>query len=185
VNSSTRSIAVLRARLPYTDRRALSQAWFSALGLAERDTPRRARPVVASATPQTLPRTGAALSAPLRRTDSARASVVSPASARSTFRATEPALSHASTVPRKVETEKARAVRYPPVHASFRLEVDGGRVRVVLRREGNVLHVVALCSPKHVAHVRTALARAAAHLRASGETLYGEVRALGGADGAA
>jgi hypothetical protein len=185
VNSSTRSIAVLRARLPYTDRRALSQAWFSALGLAERDTLRRARHVAASAAPHAQLRAGGTSLPPLQRTDSGRASAVSPASARSDLRATEPACSHSSATARKVEAEKAAVVRYPPVHASFRLEVDGGRVRVVLRRAGNVLHVVALCSPKHVSHVRAALARAAAHMRASGETLCGEVRALPDAEGAA
>lgn len=78
----------------------------------------------------------------------------------------------------------AAALRYPPVHAAFRLELDGGRVHVVLRREGSVLHVVALCSERHVERVRRALGLAAEHLRLRGEALAVEVRPFAG-EGAA
>jgi hypothetical protein len=78
-----------------------------------------------------------------------------------------------------------RMLRYPPVHAAFRLELDGGRVHVVVRREGTLLHVVALCSERHVERVRRALGLAAEHLRLRGEGLAADVRAITGAEGAA
>jgi hypothetical protein len=193
VNSSTRSIAVVRAQLPYVDRRALSQAWFSALGLAEPQTRFTARP---GAAPQPARGTSQFRPAPPGARATA-ASVAAPATHPATAVARAPRASDGAAQLdlarlRKTSaaviapgTVEARALRYPPVHASFRLEVDGGRVRVILRRENGVLHVIALCSRKHVALVRRALARAGAHLRERGDALRGEVRALPGPEDAA
>ncbi len=75
--------------------------------------------------------------------------------------------------------------RYPPVHAAFRLELDGGRVHLVVRRDGAELHVVALCGEQHVERVKRALALAAEHLRLRGEALTADVRAIVPSGGAA
>ena len=74
-----------------------------------------------------------------------------------------------------------RRVRYAPVRASFHIGVGGGRVQIVLRRDGAVLHVVAVCSRRHVELVRRALACADLHLRLRGETIRSSVRTLEGA----
>ena len=191
MNSSTRSIAVIRARLPYVDRRALSQAWFSALGLAEREAPRTARRATAALATAPGPQSASSCGVEALRSAFApglaaceSVSVRRPARRPEAF-GPDMATSRAVARGRSGAANAPRELRYPPVHASFRLEVDGGRVRVILRREGAVLHVVALCSPKHVPLVRQALARAAAHLRERGEALRGEVRALATSDGAA
>jgi len=185
---NARTIAVIRARLPYIDRRALSQAWFSALGLHEseqREAVSAAR--VATQGPSGAPVLQAAAplapgvpmvaglrarrpAARLERTDAIAPKVCSEQRGKAAAPAAGPA---------------SRALRYPPVHAAFRLELDGGRVHVVVRREGTLLHVVALCSERHMERVRRALGLAAEHLRLRGEALAAEVRAITGSEGAA
>jgi hypothetical protein len=185
---SARTVGIVRARLPYVDRRALSQAWFSALGLRERELAAAgpnaasgASPNVAGHGPGPLVfarpmRAGVAMARGLRARQNAK--TVPPAADCAAKRA------DASTKRTPPPASARTAVRYPPVHAAFRLELDGGRVHVIVRREGAVLHVVALCSARHVESVRRALGLAAEHLRLRGEALSAEVRAFG-AGGAA
>jgi hypothetical protein len=83
---------------------------------------------------------------------------------------------------RRDATVSVRSLRYPPVRASFHLAVDGGRVQILVRRQGTVLHVIALCSERHVELVRRALVCADLHLRARGERVQSSVRAFDQAD---
>ena len=176
------TIAVIRTRLPYIDRRALSQAWFSALGLPARDA--GAHVAKPEAVPESAPRSAASGAARPVAGDApavlARAArpPSSPGSVRLEEGAGAPALASCRRNAAARRAPMVATLRYPPVHAAFRLELDGGRVHVVVRREGAVLHVVALCSQRHVERVRRALALAAEHLRLRGEGLAAEVRAL-------
>src|ERR1700688_1101944 len=175
------SIVVIRARLPYVDRRALSEAWFSALHLAregEALAPRR----------RDIAPPGSALA--LRRRDIASPGTaasfhpwnsrrlvncfVAPASGLRSAQAPGSATSR-----RLAQAHAAEARRFNDARASFSIALDGGgRVQILLRREGRVLHVIALCSEGHVELVRRALACADLHLRARGEKVCSSVRAL-------
>jgi len=188
------SIAVIRARLPYVDRRALSEAWFSALHLAREGEPlaRRRRDIASPGTALALRRRdiappGSALA--LRRRD-----IASPGTAGSfhpwnsrrlvnCFVAPASGLRSAqapgSATSRRLAQAHADEALRNHARASFSIALDGGgRVQILLRREGRVLHVLALCSTRHVELVRRALACADLHLRARGEKVSSSVRAL-------
>lgn len=191
---NARTLAVIRTRLPYLDRRALSQAWFSALGLREREprvphalargaaqTP--AAPAFARRPVDALLPVG---EAPSRGTQALHARKQGPSCGADDVPGGErAAASGRGKAATRTAAPAAATLRYPPVHAAFRLELDGGRVHVVVRRDGSQLHVVALCSARHVESVRRALGLAAEHLRLRGEVLAAEVRAFGNSEGAA
>jgi len=187
------SIAVIQARLPYVDRRSLSEAWFSALHLARNGSP----------APYGQPRhQNSLLSHPAGATGR---------------RSTAPAAQSSTTnvqrtiVQRGDATERSRSCESPPervmrgrrreavelchgwqseggvetapsrrraICASFAIALEGGRVQILLRREGRVLHVVAVCSERHAELVWRALACADLHLRARGEVVRSQVRAI-------
>jgi hypothetical protein len=192
---NARTLAVVRTRLPYLDRRALSQAWFSALGLRERElravphalargaaqtpaAPAFARRPVDAPVPAGQASLRGDARAPLsRKQHVSRSGEDAPGDERTSALDRGKAARAAAPAP--------ASLRYPPVHAAFRLELDGGRVHVVVRREGAQLHVVALCSARHVESVRRALGLAAEHLRLRGEVLAAEVRPFGNSEGAA
>jgi len=182
----SRTIAVVRTRLPYTDRRSLSQAWFSALHLSEE----------ASAPPASRARQAPAGalavggSRGLQGSDrGANASGSSPALA-------APLRGAPRTLPRGGgEWAPARAVRarapgnasptvarrHAPLRTSLTVGVAGERVALLLRRDGPTLHVVAVCRPAVESAVRLALALAAAQMHEHGDSVRASVRALGGA----
>jgi hypothetical protein len=170
-------IAVIETRLPYTDRRALSEAWFSALHLAH-DESTAAHPWYAAASGTVAPcnahPTGrsAHASAVSGRRDPAR--TIAQAARRSAYagldtparRASDPARTPAST--RAFE----RARSYAPFRTAITLDgANGTRVHLIVRRVGPTLHVIALCPPAVEAIVRKALASADLHFRARGERL--------------
>ena len=171
-----RPIAVVRTRLPYIDRRSLSQAWFSALHLAS-DVPGHAIPARRANDAAFQPRSARA---PLSVAPQRAAAV----SLRAT-RLTEPrgaASAGGSTPPRdaaaatkaRAAFEKARS--YPPFRTSLTVGVEGARIKLLLRRDGPTLHVIALCAAANVDLVRRALACADAHLRRNGESVRACVR---------
>ncbi len=180
--TATRDIGVIRLRLPYTDSRSLSQAWFSALhleseakasGIARRRVKANACGACAAAARE--PRKPPERTAPVPRAQTLatrlRAAALGGAHA-------------ASDVPRErvrvaALAESAAARSYPPVRASFAFGLDGARVAILVRRDGATLHVLALCAPRHVELVRRALACADLHLRARGEAVRSSVRAVG------
>jgi hypothetical protein len=181
------SIAVVRARLPYIDHRSLSEAWFSSLHLA-RDrgsaTAGRARPDVAvfplrvewfARQPVAAGR-GGAMGRP-------RSSECAPVARREGGAHSAGQVCHGWQTAGEVEAgplrRRALARTRPGTRASFSIALaEGGRVQILLRREGRTLHVIALCSARHVELVRRALACADLHLRMSGERVASEVRAL-------
>ena len=176
--STTDKVAVIKARLPYIDRRALSEAWYSALHVAGsgglRVPARRASDAACDERPETLaaealePRGGA-------ETAATRARAGRPAS--QTKAAGE------STALVRARRQSAgslafqRARSYPPFNATLTLGLDGARVQILLRRDGPALRVIALCSERHVELVRRALACADRYLRERGEVVVSDVRA--------
>ncbi len=176
------SIAVLRARLPYVDRRALSEAWFSALQLAGakpamqrgRKAPRQpgAAPVSAA---RHRPERAALVASPVAQR---RADVAQAANPRALLDA--PRLRRAGgavVIPLPV-----RLVRYAPIRCSFSIAAGEGRVQIILRRDGHVLRVVAICSARDADLVRRALACAGMHLRLCGHALESTVHPFEGAE---
>jgi hypothetical protein len=169
-------IAAVRARLPYFDRRALSQAWFSAFHLASDATPpaavKHAFAICEGASGGPLPRNATfqrrtpslvpfAVPRPVRWLEGVGAS-----------RPADPARRG-----ERVATHFEAARRFPPLRASFTIAIEGARVQILLRREGQALHVVALCTRRHLELVRRALACAGFALRAQGEEVRSSLRA--------
>lgn len=144
--------------LPYLDRRALSEAWYASLHIAERgaETAPRAPRVPVAPTP-----------------GAARASAASQAnqSCEPTAVRTVALKSHAQAVlaaaadrnerrrpPLLLATRIAKTFTpaAPPASATFDIEHDGARVRVVMRRDAGSLRLIALCKP----NARETVARA-------------------------
>jgi len=166
----TTGVAVLATHLAHTDRRALSQAWYSALHLAEPMTPSlRARlapgpATAARGTPQNARAAGGeALARNVRTAHGYRAA---PRASQSQRRETSAAPE------RRIPTELARRIerglsrRAPRGGASsFTVAAAGGRVHLIVRSDGASTRVVAVCAPplrerveRALAHVRFALA---------------------------
>lgn len=167
-----RSIAVLRTRLPYTDRRALSQAWFSALHLAQIG-PARGLPARRASDPSfvaPVPRNTLAPSVVQRSGPlAARAAVTKPE--RVAARDATPSGTRDVSAPPKEKAAFEQARSYPPFSTSLTVGVDGARIKLLVRREGSTLHVVALCAPQNADLVRRALACADSYLRRNGESV--------------
>jgi hypothetical protein len=72
----------------------------------------------------------------------------------------------------------AGAVAEKSSHVSFTLTVAGARVALHLRRAGEKLLVIVVCSARHAALVRRALADVADSLRAQGECVDASVRTM-------
>jgi hypothetical protein len=182
--TSASAIAVVRTRMPYVDRRSLSEAWFSAFHPVSSDVARGAEPVRAreSASPastvrQTSPshtRAIAGYPSPIvaRRAANTSGSEVVPIDVKksATLRS-QPVRSYA------VETCSRS---YPPRRTSLTVGLGRERVQLVLRREGAVLHVIAVCRPEVAALVRRALAAADAYVRGSGDSLRASVQTTDG-----
>jgi hypothetical protein len=173
-----RPIAVVRTRLPYIDRRSLSQAWFSALHLAAETRPnaipaRRAADAayVPAAARLAVPLASAGVGerAPSRAGAPARSRPAESGDIASKRRRDTPAVAK-----RTAAFERARS--YPPFRTSLTVGVGGARIKLLLRRDGPTLHVIALCAPANVELVQRALACADAHLRRSGESVRASVR---------
>jgi hypothetical protein len=182
--TSASAIAVVRMRMPYVDRRSLSEAWFSAFHPVSREGARGAEPVRArlGASPvtdarQTIPSQTRAIagypSPAVARHGAgrARSEIVPIEMKKSATSRSQPIHSHA------VETCSRS---YPPRRTSLTVGLGRERVQLVLRREGAVLHVIAVCRPEVAALVRRALASADAYLRGTGDTLRASVQTTDG-----
>ncbi len=174
-----RSIAVVRTRLPYTDRRSLSQAWFSALHLAQIG-PARGLPARRASDPSFIA-SGARI-APVPAA-AQKAAPLAPLAReakpdRLARRDVAPSVTRDIRSRPKDETAFEQARSYPPFSTSLTVGVDGTRIKLLVRREGSTLHVVALCTPQSADLVRRALACADTYLRQSGESVRASVRTL-------
>ncbi len=181
------SIAVIRARLPYVDRRALSEAWFSALHLAcgPITNARRSQGQISQ---NSFPSRVEILASGRLMAVRGGATLPTRAPAPSAGRRPERQSSfEAARVPRMERVRRpgggnvraAEAWRSQETRANFGIDLPGGgRVQILLRRDGRTLLVLALCSTRHVEFVRRALAGADLHLRLRGERVSSSVRAL-------
>ncbi len=175
-----RTLAVVRTRLPYTDRRSLSQAWFSALHLSENATSHIEARTRRVAPPGAAERREPPAAGARAATGAARGGVRTEPRARAGG-ALAPA---GSSEPSRARTGEASggANAYATVARRARLrttltfDVAGERVALLLRRDGATLHVVALCRPAVESAVRRALALAGAQVRSQGDELRAGVR---------
>jgi hypothetical protein len=161
MTSATRSVAVVATRLPIIDRRALSQAWFSALHLAQPPSGTVA-PRPASATPAVAARprvTGSgalpAAGAPAARPQTAVRAL--PAGSVLTERRAS-----AGDLARRIERaiDRHGAVR-PLRTVTIAVNAGDGRVQLLVRGDGATTRIIALCAP----HLRERVDRALAHAR--------------------
>jgi hypothetical protein len=176
--TASNPLTVIATRLPYIDRRSLSQAWFSALHLAS-DGPIAAnasdRRGAAATAIGTSPKASAASTcasdagtSPLALVTTREASGVGAEIAtRRTLDARVAAAARGSF---------ARARSYPPFASTLALAVGNERVQLVFRRDGATLHVVAICRPEIAQTVRRALAAADLHMRVRGESMRSWVK---------
>jgi len=166
--TQTGGVSVVAANVAQTDRRALSQAWYSALHVPEHDAPHAApstRRDAASAFSDAVAAHGA---------DTGRRSTLPAASARQHA-------GRAGTIGhpperRAPKTELARRIERAVEHhprrrnsaVSVSVKTSGGRVQLLVRSDGAVTRVVALCAPPLKERVERALAQARFALAAGG-----------------
>jgi hypothetical protein len=152
---------IISAPIAALDRRALSQAWYSALHLAS-GAYHDASPEATQALPSRARARAAAPAMDASRATKAR--VATPAKPPS--QAPAPVVAHGdrraarSPLARKLE----RAFLHPAQQvrrASFSVDSSGARVHVVLQSCGSGFRLVAVCSP----HVRGRVARALEEVR--------------------
>ncbi|HEY0394360.1 MAG TPA: hypothetical protein VGD01_07670 [Candidatus Elarobacter sp.] len=159
----TTGVAVLATHLAHTDRRALSQAWYSALHLAD---PAQRAPLTAGArsSPGAVPGSARGPHPAAARDGLNRGS----AGARGPDRANARRDPFAEPCERRMpKTELARRIeraltrRSPRERAaSFAVRTAGGRVHLVVRCDGARTRVVAVCAPPLRERVERALAQA-------------------------
>jgi hypothetical protein len=179
-------ISVIATRLPFTDRRALSEAWFSALHLAS-DGPPSAKAVDRRGVPQdasgTMVRNAKSSGSPAYPSIPQGPVRSRHADVNEAVRSPDASL-RASSGRARGEAAFARARSYESFRTSLTFGVDGERVALVLRREGATLHVVAVCRAAVADIVRRALASADQQLRARGESIRGSVSTVPPGDAA-
>lgn len=171
-------IAVIETRLPYLDRRALSQAWFDALHLAREREPRVSLPVrrendipACSPARKTDPICEPADMTPVQSRIPLRGAARGDAEAAPELRRPGAAKMRLRTVERRVRQSE------PPRVANLTLAINGARVQLSVRRESGRTRVIAVCAAQHVEQVRRALAGLDLALRVRGETSLSIVQA--------
>lgn len=176
MNETSPKLAVIATRMPYIDRRSLSEAWFSALHLASDGPPvaaaRDRRNVTVAAAPSRH-----AQAEPEKAITTARTARQPRANGnRFASQCRDRDAPHVRCTRRRRGPSVVRArteLSAVPHRADARCE---RRTRsLLLRREGAILHVVALCRPEIAATVRRALACADAHVRMRGEAIRSSV----------
>ena len=161
----TTGVAVFATHLPWTDRRALSQAWYSALHLAER-TP-RSREARAAA--------HAEKAAPRRVAQTVRGSALQPAGDAVARRACKPLRTPSRrrdpSAPQRERREPRSALTRCTGHApasrtrravpsAFAVSAANGGVHLLVHADGTRTRVVAVCAPRLRERVERALAHA-------------------------
>jgi hypothetical protein len=157
----TTGVAVLATHLAQTDRRALSQAWYDALHLAgTTPAPQRGAAPPPIDAPPTLVRNAHAGASPCaadgpvapreRRTGAALRDLAPLALER---RAPK------SELARRIERALAQHVPRA-IPASFAVDAAGGRIRILVRTDGERTRILAVCTPPLRERVERALAQA-------------------------
>lgn len=153
--------SILTAPLAQTDRRTLSQAWYSALHLAHAQTAPaiRAQPFAASETAASRP--NATVSHRLGRERLVRSIVTAPRALPklTTSEETVPRLRTRSQLVRQIERVFQNA-RKPVVRSTLTLGCGGGRAYVVLQSNGDRMRLIAICRPADRQRVARALEEA-------------------------
>jgi hypothetical protein len=159
-------VSILAAPLAAIDRRALSQAWYSALHLARPDRspvpPRECGPCTLAAPVKAAPKRDAQSPAPRGAGTSVARSVQTKAS-KITAQPSPPKIpADRDAVPLSLRIERRFAYSASQIkRATFSMGRGEARVHVILQTNGNVATLVALCRPQ----MRTVVARALAHAR--------------------
>jgi hypothetical protein len=160
MTTASGGVAVIAADVARTDRRALSEAWYSALHVARAGTPAPAhtRPhaPASGSTPRTSPRVHGPSAAPSpapqsRRLRAIPRSAAAPAASRSQAQ---------TETSRRIERAVTALAGAPRSARAQTIEVAGGRVRLLVRSDGGTTRVVALCSAALREPVERALAGA-------------------------
>jgi hypothetical protein len=162
-------VAVVATQLARTDRRALSQAWYSALHLAQTTPAARDAHFAAPATARAsaAPRG----SAPIHEVPPAPRTAARPLPARSTTAVPADRRAAPTEAARRLERAVAALARRPAPRPSHTVAIDGGRVTLLVRSDRGATRVVALCREPLRATVERALARARFSLAARGMTV--------------
>jgi hypothetical protein len=163
-------VAVIATQLAQTDRRVLSEAWYSALHLAHGGRAPRARTATAAA-PATVSLPAAAhMRVPIAETPPA----TTPVSRRGAREANVPVTPRderrhpVTETARRVERAVERLACAPGAPAAHTIDVDGGRIRLLLHHDGRTTRIVALCSGPLREQVERALASARFALAGAG-----------------
>jgi hypothetical protein len=171
MTTASGGVAVIATQVARTDRRALSEAWYSALHLAHAANP--ARPAARRAPAGDVPpargtRTGAPADAAPGRAATApalRASRDAASGSCGTIgERRRPVCETARSIERAVSTLRMRVSG----DTAQTVEVAGGRVRLLVRSERGTTRIVALCSDPLREPVERALARARFTLAGAG-----------------
>jgi hypothetical protein len=174
VNAEVSQLAVIRTRLPYVDQRALSQAWFTALHLAA-DVAMQTAPARASVRGATPPTGRAVVSTghatPPQTNESTAIAHAGPRRSSLAASAADTRLRTRATCVRREPAALAQSVQ--PV---FTATLQHARVQLALRRDGNRMQVIAVCSERHAPAVRKALALAAIALQMNGVATIASLR---------
>ena len=151
-------VAVVATHLAAADRRALSQAWYSALHLAHERPP----------TPQRVPHENASLANHLTTVTPGRPVIPSVVEGPPRSRPQRAGVSHA-TAPerrqpptasaRRIERAIATLTAAPHHRIARTVAIDGGRVRILVRTDDRATRIIALCAEPLRDPVERALAR--------------------------
>lgn len=163
MTTASEGVAVIATQLARTDRRALSEAWYSALHLA-RETP-TARSTPARSTAWPAPPPAATHSSPAQHAASVSSRAERP-QARS--RGTATTTPSATIDRRRPSTEFTQRIERAvaalgvrrPLPAAHTVDVGEGRVRLLVHADGRCTRIVALCRPELRERVERALAHA-------------------------
>lgn len=169
--------SVLSAPVAQTDRRSLSQAWFSAL-YSVKDPSRGKAPVKSNPGQKRQTVCRSSLVPPkegVHRTTQSR-------SVAAQRRSPRVGISVERRAPRLPLTKRiedfARQVRPQTASATFLLDGKLGRVGILIRCNGSRIRLMAICSESAKAEVATALTQAAYALASQGIALYSEARGI-------
>lgn len=171
MTTASDGVAVIATQLARTDRRALSEAWYSALHLAREAPPAGNAAARAASAPLSVatlpPRTQYApplSSRALRQAQDRRSRGTATATPTATVERRLPP----TDVTRRIERAVAALGPRRPLPAAHTVDIGGGRVRLLVHGDGRRTRIVALCSPALRDEVERALARARFTLAAAG-----------------
>jgi hypothetical protein len=175
VNAEVSQLAVIKTRLPYVDQRALSQAWFTALHLAaDVATQHTAAPEPAAVAAPEAVRTMASAAPTATATSQASASLAQRSARRASSLA--PAAADVRSRTNTMCVRRGPGAAAPQMQPVFTATLLHARVQLALRRDGNRMQVIAVCSERHADAVRKALALAAIALQMNGVATVASLR---------